>query len=69
MCYGNLRGIREAGKAFALPTYLFTGSVLLMIAVGLVREVSGGISIRRTCTTSTAPTPSAHGTAGLTSMC
>src|SRR5215470_3581013 len=41
MCYGNLRGIREAGKAFALPTYLFTGSILLMIAVGLIREVLG----------------------------
>src|SRR5215471_12543258 len=23
MCYGNLRGIREAGKAFAVPTYFF----------------------------------------------
>ena len=28
MCYGNLRGIREAGRAFALPTYLFTGSIV-----------------------------------------
>ena len=25
MCYGNLRGIREAGRAFAVPTYLFSG--------------------------------------------
>jgi amino acid transporter len=41
MCYGNLRGIREAGKTFALPTYLFSGSVGLMIIVGLFREVSG----------------------------
>jgi amino acid transporter len=41
MCFGNLRGIKEAGKAFAVPTYLFSGSVLLMIAVGLVREVFG----------------------------
>jgi amino acid transporter len=41
MCYGNLRGIREAGRAFALPTYLFSGSVGLMIIVGLFREVSG----------------------------
>ncbi len=41
MCYGNLRGIREAGRAFAVPTYLFAGSVLVMIAVGLVREVLG----------------------------
>jgi amino acid transporter len=41
MCYGNLRGIREAGKIFALPTYLFSGSVILMIAVGLIREATG----------------------------
>ncbi len=38
MCYGNLRGIREAGRAFALPTYLFSGTVILMIVTGLVRE-------------------------------
>jgi amino acid transporter len=43
MCYGNLRGIREAGRAFALPTYLFSGSVGLMIVVGLVREVTSGL--------------------------
>ncbi|MGE5290164.1 MAG: amino acid permease [Micromonosporaceae bacterium] len=42
MCYGNLRGIREAGKTFALPTYLFSGSVILMIVVGLYREAFGG---------------------------
>jgi amino acid transporter len=41
MCYGNLRGIREAGRAFAVPTYLFAGSVLLMIAVGLIKEITG----------------------------
>src|SRR6266849_3057003 len=23
MCFGNLRGLREAGRAFAVPTYLF----------------------------------------------
>jgi amino acid transporter len=43
MCYANLRGVREAGKTFALPTYLFTGSVGLMIIVGLVREVLGNL--------------------------
>jgi amino acid transporter len=41
MCYGNLRGLREAGRAFAVPTYLFAGSVILMIVVGLIREVTG----------------------------
>ena len=34
MCYGNLRGIREAGRAFAVPTYLFSGVVIIMIIVG-----------------------------------
>jgi amino acid transporter len=43
MCFGNLRGIREAGKIFALPTYLFAGSVILMIVVGLVREALGNL--------------------------
>src|SRR5689334_19308568 len=43
MCFGNLRGIREAGKIFALPTYLFAGSVILMVVVGIVREALGNL--------------------------
>jgi amino acid transporter len=43
MCYGNLRGLKEAGRAFAIPTYLFTGSVILMIVVGLIREIIGNL--------------------------
>ena len=43
MCLGNLRGIREAGRVFALPTYLFAGSLLVMIAAGLVRELTVGL--------------------------
>jgi amino acid transporter len=42
MCYVNLLGVRENGKTFALPTYLFSGSVGLMIIVGLTREYFGG---------------------------
>ncbi len=42
MCYGNLRGIREAGKTFAVPTYLFSGVMIVTIAVGLSREFFGG---------------------------
>jgi amino acid transporter len=41
MCYGNLRGLKEAGRSFAVPTYLFAGSVILMIVVGLIREALG----------------------------
>jgi amino acid transporter len=39
---GNLRGLREAGNLFAIPTYLFLGSALLMIAIGTVRIVVFG---------------------------
>ncbi|WP_372660784.1 APC family permease [Amycolatopsis kentuckyensis] len=37
----NLRGIRESGRAFAIPTYLFIGGVMLMIALGLGQAVAG----------------------------
>lgn len=41
---GNLRGLRESGNIFALPTYLFVGSSLLMIAVGFYRIFVNGES-------------------------
>ena len=37
----NLRGIREAGIAFAVPTYLFMVAILGMLAWGLARLASG----------------------------
>jgi amino acid transporter len=39
---GNLRGLRESGNIFAVPTYLFVGSALLMIGSGLFRIVVNG---------------------------
>jgi amino acid transporter len=39
----NLRGVRESGKAFALPVYLFMASVIGMGIVGLIREVTGSL--------------------------
>ena len=36
---GNLRGLREAGNIFAIPTYLFVFSALLMIVVGTFQIV------------------------------
>src|SRR5712664_3268514 len=33
----NLRGVREAGLFFAVPTYLFVGTLLITIVVGVVR--------------------------------
>jgi amino acid transporter len=40
-CYANLRGLREAGRTFAVPTYWFIGMLTLMIVVGIVREIFG----------------------------
>ncbi len=37
----NLRGVSESSKAFAVPTYLFIGSVFVMVVVGLTRTVLG----------------------------
>jgi amino acid transporter len=38
----NLRGLREAGIAFMVPTYLFVGTLLIMIAAGVFRVVASG---------------------------
>ena len=43
LAYGNLRGVREAGRIFALPTYLFVGTVGLVIVVGLTRFLFGDL--------------------------
>jgi amino acid transporter len=37
----NLRGIRESGNIFAIPTYLFVGMALLAIGVGLMNTATG----------------------------
>ena len=39
----NLRGTREAGWLFALPTYLFIASFLLLIGLGIARVAEGDV--------------------------
>src|SRR5438067_3029486 len=41
MTVANLRGLRESGNIFAVPTYLFLGMALLMIGLGLLRIATG----------------------------
>jgi amino acid transporter len=38
----NLRGLREAGTAFAIPTYLFVGTILITIIAGIIRVLLSG---------------------------
>jgi amino acid transporter len=39
----NLRGVRESGTAFALPTYAFMAAILGMVAWGSVRHAFGDL--------------------------
>ena len=38
----NLRGVRETGVIFLVPTYLFVGTLLIAIAIGLVKTLASG---------------------------
>ena len=46
LLYGNLRGIREAGRYFALPTYLFVLSLGGIIVTGYVKAALGDLHAR-----------------------
>jgi amino acid transporter len=39
---GNLRGVRDAGAAFAAPTYLFVAAIALVVIAGLLKAGSHG---------------------------
>ncbi|MGH8898607.1 MAG: APC family permease, partial [Egibacteraceae bacterium] len=38
----NLRGVKEAGAVFALPTYTFVVTILMLVATGVARCLVGG---------------------------
>jgi amino acid transporter len=52
LVYGNLRGIREAGKLFAIPTYFFVFSLTSVIVIGYVKAALGHLHAH--------PIPPAH---------
>ena len=43
LTYGNLRGVKEAGKAFAAPTYLFILGMYVVFIVGLYKFFNGSL--------------------------
>ncbi len=45
ICYANLRGLREAGRPFAVPTYFFVAMITLMIVTGVIREIFGDLPV------------------------
>ena len=38
----NLRGVRESGLAWSIPTFVFVAGLLLVVVVGIARVVAGG---------------------------
>jgi amino acid transporter len=53
----NLRGVRESGIAFALPTYSFVTAMFILVGVGIGKCVTGG------CAHAAVPHPVAMGSA------
>jgi amino acid transporter len=45
LLYGNLRGIREAGKFFAFPTYFFIFSLGLVVVIGYLKKAAGNLAV------------------------
>jgi len=59
---GNLRGIRESGRIFAVPTYFFVAGIFVLILVGLYRYLTGSL------VPLPAPPPGEAGTRPLTTL-
>jgi amino acid transporter len=43
IAFGNLKGVKESGKLFAVPTYFFIGIMAFMIVFGIVKWVGGSL--------------------------
>ncbi len=62
----NLRGVRESGKAFAAPTYLFIAGIFILLATGLVRWFfSDGGLVAETAGYTVSPEPAYEQLGGL----
>ncbi len=55
LSFGNLRGVKEAGKVFALPTYFFIFSMFTVFLVGIYRDLTGTLPVLETNIPGTLP--------------
>ena len=44
IAFANLRGVRESGRVFAVPTYLFIATFTVLVATGLWRLIQGDLA-------------------------
>ncbi len=61
----NLRGVRESGAAFAIPTYLFMVTVIGMALVGVYRQVTGTLPPAESAGLELLPEPGYEALSGL----
>jgi amino acid transporter len=45
IAYGNLRGVKESGRIFAAPTYVFIACILSLIVIGVLRAATGSLAV------------------------
>ena len=43
IAYGNLRGVKESGRIFAVPTYFFILNMIVLLGLGMTKLVSGDL--------------------------
>jgi amino acid transporter len=43
IAYGNLRGVKESGRVFAVPTYFFMLTMALLLGIGLWKYLAGDL--------------------------
>jgi len=45
IAFGNLRGVKESGRVFAVPTYFFIVNMIVLIGLGLTRLAKGDLPL------------------------
>ena len=43
IAFGNLKGVKDSGKVFAVPTYFFVVMMILMLVIGIFKVFHGGL--------------------------
>ena len=61
----NLRGVRESGRIFAVPTYLFVVGVLALIATGFAKMIFGTAPVAESAGWTVTPQPGHVGLTGV----
>ena len=61
LTYGNLRGVKEAGKAFAMPTYFFISCMFIVFGIGIYRHFAGTLETLSTDQVGAVPLGEGHG--------